>query len=472
MLFCAFAALFPRIALLPIQVDVLSARSPKTVVQVAQILFGVGALVFGCVFVAWHWLCGSVAYSVKWIVSLPGFKFWILVFGSASLLRLMLACLPREKLMDDAGWYYDAAVSLSMGKGLEVGGMATAYRAPGYPFLLSLTHRLFGPNPDLSWFWGTISTAIIILATHYIARRLYGTAAAKLATLAIATYPALALLTGQTMSDVAFLAGLMLLIWFVLSGSPYRYLNAVIIGATIGLLTLTRGVATGLFAVIPMVWYVRGAGVKKITITSLILFVTFAGSLCPWVLRNYTVFGVPTLQTNLGWNAYIGNHQGASGGHHSGDVPPFILQATRTFNEATIDRAFLIVAVKFIFSHPTEAARLIPKKLLHLYLLEATAAGSLFQGEQVYPLWEKYGLYGIFELCYLPLLLLFCYRVFDVLSIANRPRGVQWTGWLFTLYFTFVSLVFFGNDRYRLPILPWMVIESSVVLLQMTRKSS
>ena len=47
---------------------------------------------------------------------------------------------------------------------------------------------------------------------------------------------------------------------------------------------------------------------------------------------------------------------------------------------------------------------------------------------------------------------------------GQRPRGILWCSWLFIGYFTLLGLVFHGQDRYRLPILPWLLIEAAVIV--------
>jgi 4-amino-4-deoxy-L-arabinose transferase-like glycosyltransferase len=408
-----------------------------------------------------------VATAIQWIVSLPERQFWLLVIGTALLPRLVVALVSSYQPIGDALWYHATAWGLAVGRGFAFGGkfgeQLTAYRPPGYPFLLGLTYRLFGPEYNLAWLWGILFTAIIILTTYYIARRLYGTAVARLATLALAAYPVLVLLIGQVMSDLAFLAGLMLLMSFVLSRPSYCLWHAIVIGVALGLLTLTRGVAIGLFCVIPLIWLLRRVQVRRLVVALIVLLVAFVVTLTPWVLRNYSVFGRLTLGTNFGINAYIGNHPGASGGYGFGDlsfVPPYL-------DESGLDSVMLNQAVQFVISHPIETLSLIPKKLMHLYLTETSAVDPVFQDFRIYSKWMKYGVYGITQVSYMLVLLLFCFRMLDLFDAASRPRGIQWTGWILALYFTLLSLIFFGADRFRLPILPWMLIEVSVFVSRM-----
>ena len=168
-------------------------------------------------------------------------------------------------------------------------------------------------TPEWAWFWGIASTGIILLTTYRLADRLYGKTIARIATLIIAFYPALILYTGQPMSDLVFTAGLML-VWYVVTlHPPYRWLETIGIGVALGLLTLTRSVSIGLFLVVPLLWFIKQANVRKLLLHFILLTCVFAACLIPWMLRNYTIFGTPTLTTNMGLHLYIGNHTDASG---------------------------------------------------------------------------------------------------------------------------------------------------------------
>ena len=118
-------------------------------------------------------------------------------------------------------------------------------------------------------------------------------------------------------------------------------------------------------------------------------------------------------------------------------------------------------AIQFIVAHPIDALSILPKKVIQLFLLEVTAAQSLFQDQ---PFWFKYASYGITQIFYIPILSLFALRIFNLLDETTRPRGIQWIGLIITVYFVLMAMLFYGSDRYRLPFLPWMIIESSIVV--------
>jgi 4-amino-4-deoxy-L-arabinose transferase-like glycosyltransferase len=455
-------ALFPEVALFPIAQTIANMRAPETAPSLARGLFGAAAIVFGATCVAWAPIRARARRAIEWIVDAPDRTFRRLVVVTALLPRALVAGTIAYEPTADALWYHEAAMSLAADRGFAVGGELTAYRPPGWPFLLSLAYRLFGPHVGLAWLWGFLWIAIILVAIHFVARTLYGTPVARLATLAAATYPALVLMTGQPLSDLPFVAGLLVLVACVLVDRPWGLAASAGVGAAIGLLTLTRSAGLGLLVVVPALWLLRGRAGARVGASALLVVIAFGACIAPWVLRNDAVFGRPTLGTNLGANLYIGNHRGASGG--SVAAAPAILPDAIGDDEAEVDAALTRRAVDFVVSAPGEAAALLPGKLVHLYLLDAYAVSALFQGERPSPAWVKYGLFAATQLAYVAFLSLLVVRAFELLAPARRPRGVQWTGWLLAGYFTLLCLVFHGEDRYRLPILPWILIEGCVVL--------
>ncbi|WP_295392984.1 glycosyltransferase family 39 protein [uncultured Thiodictyon sp.] len=469
MVFCGLAVFYPEVAILPFQGEIQNSRNPEAILQFTRLLFGISAVASGFIFCLWRWLRESAFSTIKGIAGISSHSFWILVILLAALPRLVVFFeLPYQPIAD-AWWYHSTALNLATGYGYSIGGQVTAYRPPGYPFLLSLTYRLLGPNFAWAWLLGAVSTVIVILTTYYIARRQYGAVVARLATIAIAVYPALVLQTGQAMSDLPFLAGLLLLILFILSYFPPRLMHVVIIGVALGALTLTRGVAIGLVGVIPVIWFIQGLPARKLVIASVMLGLAFMISVTPWMARNYSIFGRYVIATNTGINAYIGNNHRASGGYGFGALR---LAKGKYPNESELDRALLNKAVDFVSAHPIDAAKLLPRKLVHLYLSETSAVTSLFQGKKLYSPSKKCALYVLTQSSYSVLLILFCFRAFTLSAPANHLQGIQWLGWVLVFYFSFLTLVFFGTDRFRLPILPWMLIESSVFIFRAVERRS
>jgi len=466
---CLLVALFPDSPWLPFQKELQTSRTPQAATQAVRWLFAGGALIFAGITITWRWIRHQIVAGIEWIARWPNTRFWLMVWGLGFGLRLPIELLfPQLEPMSDALWYHNTAIAIAEGKGLQEYGTPTAYRPPGYSTLLAITYRLFGPDPHWAWFWGILSIIIIVLTTYLLAKRLYGTTIARIATLVIAIYPALILYTGQPMSDLVFVAGLMLVWCVILLHPSFRWFQTIGIGIALGLLTLTRSVAIGSFLIVPILWFLQRANRRHILIHSILLTLVFVACLILWLWRNYVLFGTLTLGTNMGLNLYIGSHSDASGTFDVAIVPAQLTDPTLRLNEAQVDQIFLQEAITFATTHPTEALLILPRKVIQLYLLEVTAAESLLQN---HPLWLKYGMYGVTQIFYLPILILFVLRALNLFDARLRPQGIQWTGWLIAIYFTLLTLVFFGVDRYRLPFFPWMIIEASVMLLQIKNDS-
>jgi 4-amino-4-deoxy-L-arabinose transferase-like glycosyltransferase len=459
-------AAFPAAALFPIRALVEQMTAPQEAPVVARRVFLAGAAIFGIVGWLWTFFRSAISELLARLVGLQPATFWLVVAIAAAVPRVLLAFTVGYEPVTDAAWYHKAALSLAHGEGLVVDGQVSAYRGPGYAFLLALTYKGFGPSVAMAWFWGAVSTVVLLVALFAISRHLFNDAAARTATSMAAVYPALVFMTGQALSDLAFVAGLLALVAFVLKCTPYRIGNSVLAGIAVGVLTLLRGVGIGLFLVVPVLWMLRKPDPKRFAGSVCVTAAALLVAVAPWMIRNHAVFGHYTLGTNVGTNAYAGNHPGSSGGTDRYTIPP---RAESQPDEWRRDRMLLDAAIEFVASKPAEALAILPGKLLNLYLLETEAVSSLLQGSQPGdPTW-KHLLYGISQLIYLCVMLLLVERIASFRDPAQRPKGVQWTGWILAAYFTGICLIFHGEDRYRLPILPWILLEGAVVLTRAFR---
>lgn len=463
---CAVAGFVPAIALGPLAPQLEWSLTPQRSAQAAVYLLRGSTGLFLVLFLAWPIVLRGTSAMLKRLTALSDRRFWTLTALLAVIVRIVVAGTFRFSPVSDAGWYHEAAQSLSQGEGLRVAGQLTAYRFPGYPFLLSLTYRLLGPHIELAWFWGLLSTLLIVLLTHRIGCRLYGGQTARIAALALALYPAMVLRTGLTMSDLPFVAGLLVLVVVLQKSQSHHSGQVFLLGALLACLALTRGTALCLALAIPVFWLLDRRDFRRVVVGSGVLVVVVVAGMAPWALRNKAVFGRAVLSTNVGLNFFIGNHKGASGGYLSTDrqvpeLPPGL-------NEAELDLELLRRTTAHVAQHPFGFVALIPGKLFHLYAFETNAVTHAFQGSQRFSGEFKYVLYGVSQLVYFLVLVLFLRRAAELRNPERRPRGSQWAGWLLVGYFTLMSMLFFGEDRYRLPIFPFMLIEASHLLSRLT----
>jgi hypothetical protein len=275
------------------------------------------------------------------------------------------------------------------------------------------------------------------------------------ATLLAATYPALVLLTGQAMSDLAFAAGVCaLLAWLV--APPRGRRSAALTGLAVGVLTLLRTVGAGL-AILPLLLADRGDRIRAFLVCACVAIAT----VLPWMVRNASEMGSFTIGTNGGANMLVGQHPGASGWSDAFELPPAVAAAT---GEVARDAAMRREALGFMREHPLEAIALVPAKFAAMYLLETQAVSAMFHGEKQAGDAMRYLLFGVSQFAWFVIAALVLVRLGSWRDPQRRPRGAQWIGWVLVAYFTAICVVFHGEDRYRLPLLPWLLIEAAVVL--------
>ncbi len=199
----------------------------------------------------------------------------------------------------DAGFYHSAANLIAHGHLLYRGIFGHAYvtqeHPPLFPLLLSVS-SLFGGDSLLAHrvvgcALGSLSVVLIAM----LGERAGGRRAGYLAGAIAAVYPPLVTADGLVMSEPLFVvmtaAALLAALRAQKSG---RIRDATLLGALIGLATLTRGEGILLLPLLawPAVWLGQRAGraqrIAASTAAALIL-------LAPWVVRNAVVFGHPSL---------------------------------------------------------------------------------------------------------------------------------------------------------------------------------
>ena len=366
----------------------------------------------------------------------------------------------------DGLWFHETAISLATDNTFRFNEMYTAYRFPGYPFLLSLGYRVFGSYLIVSWCLNLVASFLIALLVYKITVILYNSQVARVATIGISLHPALILFSGIPMSDVVFTAGTLFVIYLTLL-TQYSLWGAALIGVVLGGVVLIKSTAFILLIVMVLIWKTVlnswSAAARLIAVVILALMITVS----PWSMRNLTIIGTPALSTNFGINLLRGNHQGASGGWQQ---LPVNIPIPDDFSNTEVDvnKLYRNEAISHILAEPLEVIMRIPKKVLRFYTTENTAVTLYYQGQQKNTLYSKYILYALAHIFHSVLLILFILRIFQLLSTNKQCQTLTWIPWSIIVLNTLIVIVFFGSSRYRLPITPWIMIESCAYLLTLS----
>jgi len=249
-----------------------------------------------------------------------GVRHWTSLYAFAGLvlaglaLRILIVALPGNELIPpwsgpvDTPAYVTLAENLLAGRGLSYAGQPSAFRPPGYPFLLAGMMWLFGSHyvEAVRWLQFALGLATVYLCARVTAR-MFGEQAWS-AGLAIALlFPTLFLMTGNVLTECtgAFLSVVFLHL-LVEDISRPRLSTAAGLGLTSGLAVLFRSnMAVLVLIALGAMLRAKGGGPRW---RRAALMVALAGFVvAPWAIRNLVVFrGQVLFSTQGGLNAAVG----------------------------------------------------------------------------------------------------------------------------------------------------------------------
>lgn len=468
---CAAGLAVPELWQHLLGAELAQARDPAGAARAVPWALGIAGAFFAAGALWYHPLWALGGRAIERCTALAPRHFAGLVLAVASAERLAVACIPTGVGTSDSIWYDLTARSLASGHGLAIDGVPTAYRPPGYSWLLARAYAVFGEVPAAAWLWGTLATVVLLSSVYALARMLYDERVARIATLGLALYPGLALKTGILMSDLVFAAGLTAWLFGVLRG-PRHVWSSLLLGFALGLLSLVRSVGPLFLFVAVFVWMLPCVEIRKTALHLVLLAFALAVPTSLWASRNAEVFGVHMLDTNMGLNLWIGNHPGASGGYVDAPLPPGQPEAQVPDGEGEhgAQLAYARAAVDYVRHQPLRAIALWPSKLFYLFS-SALSTPRIALAAALIPIWLKYGIYALSQLAYVALLLLVIARVASWRRRDERPSGAQWTSVAVAAVVCAVAILTFGQDRFRIPLLPWMAIEAAVWLTRAARNT-
>ncbi len=323
----------------------------------------------------------------------------------------------------------------------------SAYRPPGYPYLLAALRELSG-SVFLLRCVNVVFLAVGVWAAWWLARAIGGRAAATLAAPAVALYPigfyTMGALYPQTMGMALLLVGLVALAG--IPGTSSIWWRAIGAGVAFGLLivTIPTFLLALLFGVVWLVWRTRKVG-PAVLIVSVAAVLPLA-----WTIRNAAEMHhfIP-VSTNNGINLVLGNSQHA--GPRTG-VDANISQYARVIQQRHLDEVqsdsyLRTAALDWIKGHPVRAGGLFAEKTLNYFApYDRLGTDSQNSGAQQ----------ALAALSYLPLLALFILRL--VRWRRDRPNDLEKLLIILYLVSAPAQAVFFTRVRFRAPLDPLLIV--------------
>lgn len=365
--------------------------------------------------------------------------FWL--FALSMVVALAVAALSGTALRyEDERDYFALAQHLAQGAGYVTPELKpTAYRPPGYPFLMALFAGLTQGVMYLKVLNVLFLGGCIWLMRGLIARD--APAAAWLVGVGLLAYPVW-MYTASTLYPQTLCMLLMLALVYLLSSQAASWGSIVCAGVIYGYLVLVAPsfqLLAPVFAAYlaffgPFAW-------RRNVAAAVLLGVVTATTMSPWLIRNYQVFGqfVP-VATNGGINLLLGNSESTR--PNSGvnvDLDRYLHQV-EGLDEVQSSRVLQGFATDWIKAHPVDAASLYLKKAVNYYNYRAEAATS-----EQNAAWKDWLMF----FTYYPMLVVVVLR----LALVRRMPLSRTEGLLICVYVIngLLAALFFTRIRFRLP---------------------
>lgn len=354
--------------------------------------------------------------------------------------------------------YRSMALNLLAGNGIVDSMGNQAMYNVGYPlFILAPVFFLFGDNLLAVRLVNMCLGGVAIILCYLVAKE---AGAGRLGRLIAALAWALYLpngIYGMYLAKENLMIPLMLGVMWCALRLARQPSNTVAIGcgALLGLLALTGNAALSLLAIVALALLLSPASMaQRLSMAMLALSVALVMS-GPWLLRNMQVIGAPVLNTNGGFNLYVGNNPAATGLFVSISETPRgpTWDALRKSGEVQASEALKQEAISWVQAHPTAFLTLAVKKAAYFW------APPFHDGKGDQSSAEKL----VRLLWAIQFLLLLAAAMGTLLMPRLRNRQVALL-WLALACYTGVHMVFYVILRYREPIMPVLAVMAGLVL--------
>lgn len=347
------------------------------------------------------------------------------------------------------------------------------YQSPLYPYVLALVYVRFGASTGLVSVLQAILGALTCVVLTRTLKRSFDAGVAIAAGALAAFYRPLIYFTAPIAKETLMIFLLVLFVRALLNYAEWgRARDAAFAGAWLGLTALTRGNVLALWLLLPIAPYVfrRGWDARGALVAALMT----GACVLPATVHNF-VSGQDWVLINScgGFNAYVGNWSGATGANA---YPPAIStepaieeQDTRRLAEAAVGRALKPSAVSaYWFGEALAAISDNPARALELGLKKF----ALFWNHQ--EIADNYDVNFIADqrgsVLHLPLV---GFGFLSVLAVFGLVA--LWTSAAARLLalgagmYMATCLPFYVTDRYRLPVVVFLLPLAGVGVLQLWR---
>ena len=369
-------------------------------------------------------------------------------------------------------------------------GTEPFFRAPLYVYLLALTYEIFGHNLFLPRLFQIILGSLSCVLIFFIAKKLFNRSVGILSGVTASLYAMLIFYDAQLLitSLIVFLDLVVIALLLRASEKP-KPLNWLLCGAVLGLSAIAR---PNILVFVPfiLIWvffqFRNKFPIKTILIRWVVLCLGVLLMIAPVTLRNYLVGNdLVLIAWQGGYNFYLGNNPGATGwsatapqidkGWWGGyeDAIRLAEEETKTkLKPSQISDFWYKKGADFIVSQPLNWLKLMGRKMIYFW-----KGFEIGNNQNIY-LYKRFSsffnsLLGKF-IVYFPFGLVGPLSIMGLLICLKDLRKYLLV-YLFILSYSASIIIFFVCSRYRMPVIPFLIIFNSFFiwwLCQKIRKKS
>ena len=360
--------------------------------------------------------------------------------------------------------YHHIASNLSQGEGYRLeNGQLTARRPPLYPVVLSGVYHVYGEAPAVGRVFQIILGVLLVPFVFFMTRRFFTVGAAWIAAWLVALNPFLIFSGAYLLTENLYILLVLAGVWSAAGAmtGPAAWRRAVAAGVFLGLADLTRPTASLVAVWVAIAVLVFGGGRAKNRFARAgLLLAAVLVTLLPWAVRNHNAFGKWIFSTTHGGiTFYQGNNPAVlQYPQYFGGVAPLHMlpgyDELKTKSEIEKDEAARVMGREFLLRNKKDVPLLVWRKFARFWRFKSDSGLS---GVKSGWWWNKESPLGriassldigmLYAIVVIPLFLA------GLIAGWRSRNRMLFLGGLVVVH-TFVSLVFHGSLRMRIPIEP------------------
>lgn len=411
--------------------------------------------------------------------SVPTSQCFRLILIGALALRVVLVVMTSslDPRIVDEQHYHAIATSLVEGRGFAFPEGPTSLRPPLYPAFVAAVWTMAGSQSLVPVRLAQVAFALGIgWMAYLLGRALYDERTGLVAAALAAFYPTLIFSNLLILTETLFALLVLVVAWLGvrLLRQPSIGL-ALACGAAIGIAALTRSVLWPFPLVLGalVAWWAPGGPIRRMAL-ALAVIAGFAAVVAPWAVRNTRLQRVPVLVDTMGgMNLRMGNYEFTPhdriwdavslNGHESWiEGLPHTPPGGGEWTEGQKERWARDKAIAFMREHPGLTVWRAAIKFGDFWGLDRDFIAGVEHGLYSPPVWFTIVAGGAMLVAYPLVLLLALAGIFLTPPSGGRAHLLLP---ILVLFVCALHVVVFGHPRYRLPVMPLLMVYAAAALV-------